>query len=66
MRQLVDLMVWVGMIGLAVGVIHYTPIVAEYVTAERKPQMAPAVPVARMHPVLHRSPHAPGEWRDGR
>lgn len=34
MRQLADLAVWMGMVVLAVGVIYFTPIVADYFTAD--------------------------------
>ncbi len=34
MRQLADLAVWMGMIVLAVGVVYFTPIVADYFMAD--------------------------------
>lgn len=44
MRQIGDLAIWVGMIVLAMGVVYYTPVVAEYVTSERNPQIVVQVP----------------------
>ncbi len=50
MRQLTDLVVWAGLILLTLGVVYYTPKVAEYMASEPKP-------------VVVTSPrsHAPGE-----
>jgi hypothetical protein len=61
MRQIGDLAVWVGMIGLAVGVIHYAPVVAEYVTAEPKPRFAPVPATARAYPTMSRPHYMTGE-----
>jgi hypothetical protein len=49
MRQIGDLAIWVGMIVLAVGVVYYTPVVAEYATSESKPQIVPVPGAARRH-----------------
>ncbi len=37
MRQLADLAVWAGMIVVAMGVVYFTPIVADYLTSDSKP-----------------------------
>lgn len=44
MRQIGDLAIWVGMIVIAMGVVYYTPIVAEYVTSEPNPQVVAQAP----------------------
>ncbi|MDG3007835.1 hypothetical protein [Paludisphaera mucosa] len=52
MRQLGDLLIWVGMIVLTVGVVYFTPVVAEYVTAEPKPA---SVSVPQSGPRIHQT-----------
>jgi hypothetical protein len=37
MRQLADLAVWAGMIAVAIGVVYFTPIVADYLTSDSRP-----------------------------
>lgn len=61
MRQIADFAVWVGMIGLAVGVILYAPVVADYVTAEAKPQFTQVPAMARAYDAMAPSPDMPGE-----
>ncbi len=36
MRQLADFAVWLGLILVVVGVVYFTPMVADYVTSEPK------------------------------
>ena len=58
MRQLGDLAVWVSMIMLAIGVVYFAPVVAEYITSDPKPAISagPRAP----HSMLHRHPHVGG------
>ncbi len=63
MRQIGDLAVWVGMVVLAVGVVYYTPVVAEYVTSDPKPQIVQVPRGPTMSHSMHRHPHDLGEPR---
>ena len=65
MRQLTDLAVWAGLILLTLGVVYYTPKVAEYMASEPKP---PTITFLRSgepgsRPSIH---HQPGRVREGR
>lgn len=64
MRQLGDLAIWTAMIVLALGVVYYTPVVAEYMTRESKPVVA-ATPgrAPGMNHTMFRPPHALGDSR---
>ncbi len=66
MRQIGDLAVWIGMIGLAVGVVHYAPIVADYLTADADSAAVAVVAGARKHSATLHPPGPPGEWRVAR
>ena len=62
MRQLGDLAVWLGLIVLAVGVVYYTPVVAEYVTSEPRPNVKAAPRGGpRIHHTMVHPPHQFGE-----
>ena len=60
MRQIADLAVWVGMIVIAVGVVYYTPILAEYFATESRPTLEAAAEPPR-HQTVFRSSHS-FEW----
>ncbi|WP_165249403.1 hypothetical protein [Paludisphaera soli] len=60
MRQLTDLAVWAGLILLTMGVVYYTPKVAEYMASEPKPPIVTSprsgAPGAR-HLMHHQARH---------
>jgi len=55
MRQLGDLAVWLGLIVLTIGVVYYTPVVAEYIASDNpRPTI---VPVPARRPMQERPAH---------